>query len=207
MDTSRSIAYFECLHELKLIVDLMQRYGIAGMYRGVSETARYGGLTVGGNVINQETKERMRNALRDIQSGAFAESWVSAYQNEKGRAFEKYLDELDAHPIELVGRRFREMMWPSDVSASGKAPSWSKLQTGGFAKAQKNPLGKNRNQARKKGTGRDSQKQTAGSIGFEDCVTFKQVCKKSRDTRRNPARSVLLVFRFLWEKKFPSQIF
>ncbi len=136
------IAYFECLHELKLIVDLVQRYGISGMYRGVSETARYGGLTVGGNVINQETKERMRNALRDIQSGSFAERWVSAYQNEKGRAFEKYLDELDAHPIETVGRRLREMMWPSDASASGKVTSWSKLQAGGFAKAARKPTGK-----------------------------------------------------------------
>ena len=146
------IAYFECLHELKLIVDLVQLYGISGMYRGVSETARYGGLTVGGNVINQETKERMRTALRDIQSGAFAERWVSAYQNEKGRAFEKYLDELDAHPIEIVGRRLREMMWPSNTSVSGKAPSWSKLQTGGFAKAAKKPAKKKPKSSKKKGT-------------------------------------------------------
>jgi len=121
------IAYFECLHELKLIVDLVQRYGIAGMYRGVSETARYGGLTVGGNVINQETKERMRDALRDIQSGAFAERWVTAYRNEKARAFEKYMDELDAHPIEQVGRRLRQMMWPEDTSGGTKAASWSRL--------------------------------------------------------------------------------
>ncbi|MGI0092064.1 MAG: ketol-acid reductoisomerase [Nitrososphaerales archaeon] len=121
------IAYFECLHELKLIVDLVQRYGIAGMYRGVSETARFGGLTVGGNVINSETKERMRQALRDIQSGAFAERWVSSYRDEKARAFEKHLDELDAHPIEQVGKRLRRMMWPDDDSPSGKVASWSKL--------------------------------------------------------------------------------
>jgi len=121
------IAYFECLHELKLIVDLIQRYGIAGMYRGVSETARYGGLTVGGNVINQETKERMRDALKDIQSGAFADRWVNAYRTEKARAFEKYMEELDAHPIEQVGRRLRQMMWPEDSSGSTKVSSWSKL--------------------------------------------------------------------------------
>jgi ketol-acid reductoisomerase len=121
------IAYFECLHELKLIVDLIQRYGISGMYRGVSETARYGGLTVGGNVINQETKERMRDALRDIQSGAFAERWVKAYKEEKARAFEKYMDELDAHPIEQVGRRLRQMMWPEEVGGATKATSWSRL--------------------------------------------------------------------------------
>lgn len=121
------IAYFECLHELKLIVDLIQRYGIAGMYRGVSETARYGGLTVGGNVINSETKQRMRDALRDIQSGAFANSWQNAYQNEKARAFEKYMDELDSHQIEQVGKRLRQMMWPDD-SKAGKVVSWSKLR-------------------------------------------------------------------------------
>jgi ketol-acid reductoisomerase len=122
------IVYFECLHELKLIVDLIQRYGIGGMYRGVSETARFGGLTVGGDVINQDTKERMRKALGDIQSGAFAERWLNAYQNEGQRAFEKYLDELDSHQVEQVGKRLRQMMWPDD--ARGKsAPSWSKLRT------------------------------------------------------------------------------
>ena len=123
------IAYFECLHELKLIVDLVQRYGIAGMYRGVSETARFGGLTVGGDIMNGETKERMRTALRDIQSGAFAERWVNAYQNEKARAFEKYMDELDSQQIEQVGRRLRHMMWPEDsLDTSKGAVSWSKLR-------------------------------------------------------------------------------
>jgi ketol-acid reductoisomerase len=120
------IAYFECLHELKLIVDLIQRYGISGMYRGVSETARFGGLTVGGKVMNQETKQRMREALKDIQSGAFADSWVTAYRNEKARAFDKYMEELEAHQIELVGRRLRQMMWPEDTK-TGKGKSWSKL--------------------------------------------------------------------------------
>jgi len=134
------IAYFECLHELKLIVDLVQRYGIAGMYRGVSETARFGGLTVGGNVINQETKERMRSALRDIQSGAFAERWVGAYRNEKARAFEKYLEELDAHPIEQVGRRLRAMMWPDDSKDSRKVVSWSKLSVPSKSKKSKSAV-------------------------------------------------------------------
>ena len=110
----------------ELIVDLIQRYGIAGMYHGVSETARFGGLTVGANVINQETKQRMREALQDIQSGAFANRWVTSYQNEKARAFDKYMEELDAHPIEQVGRRLRQMMWPDDTKA-GKVVSWSKL--------------------------------------------------------------------------------
>jgi ketol-acid reductoisomerase len=131
------IAYFECLHELKLIVDLIQRYGISGMYRGVSETARYGGLTVGGNVINHETKDRMRDALKDIQSGAFAERWVTAYREEKARAFEKYMDELDSHPIEVVGRRLRQMMWPDEAGRGAKSPSWSKLATASSSKTKR----------------------------------------------------------------------
>ncbi len=151
------IAYFECLHELKLIVDLIQRYGIAGMYRGVSETARYGGLTVGGAVINQETKERMRNALRDIQSGAFADRWVAAYQNEKARAFEKYMDELDAHPIEQVGRRLRQMMWPEDAGGKGKITSWSKLAKGSSSKkaSRRSPKPASAKKAKPKKKGRN----------------------------------------------------
>jgi len=141
------IAYFECLHELKLIVDLIQRYGIAGMYRGVSETARYGGLTVGGSVINQETKERMRAALKDIQSGAFANRWVNAYRTEGARAFEKYMEELDAHPIEQVGRRLRQMMWPEETSVGSKTPSWSKLAITSTKKAK--PAKKSASKARK----------------------------------------------------------
>jgi ketol-acid reductoisomerase len=125
------IAYFECLHELKLIVDLIQRYGISGMYRGVSETARYGGLVVGPSIMTEETKERMRKVLDKIQSGQFAEEWVSAYQREGTQAFEKYLRELENHPIEQVGKKLRAMMWPEDSAkkGSGKANSWSKLQS------------------------------------------------------------------------------
>jgi ketol-acid reductoisomerase len=121
------VAYFECLHELKLIVDLIQRYGIGGMYRGVSETARYGGLSVGSSIMTGETKERMRRALDRIQSGDFAREWVSAYENEGTRAFEKYLQELDSHPIEEVGKKLRAMMWPGDLR-TGNIPSWSKLR-------------------------------------------------------------------------------
>lgn len=121
------IAYFECLHELKLIVDLIQRYGILGMYQGVSETARYGGLSVGPTIMSEDTKDRMRKALDRIQSGEFAKDWVSAYRSEGTQAFEKYLKELENHPIEQVGSRLRAMMWPKD-SRSSNAPSWSKLQ-------------------------------------------------------------------------------
>jgi ketol-acid reductoisomerase len=141
------IAYFECLHELKLIVDLIQRYGISGMYHGVSETARFGGLSVGGSVINQETKERMRAALRDIQSGKFAERWKTAYNDEGAKAFEKYLDELEMHPIEVVGRKLRNMMWPEDSSRKSSATSWSKLQKRGAPRAK---TGKRNSSTRRK---------------------------------------------------------
>ncbi len=132
------VAYFECLHELKLIVDLIQRYGIAGMYRGVSETARYGGLVVGPTIMTEETKDRMRKALDKIQSGEFAQEWVSSYQREGTQAFEKYLRELENHPIEQVGRRLREMMWPEDSAKArkGKVESWSKLQPRKSAKSR-----------------------------------------------------------------------
>lgn len=105
------VAYFECLHELKLIVDLIQRYGIAGMYRRVSETARYGGLTRGGRVIGSVVKEAMKEALTEIQSGKFAKEWVEAWRREGAEAFNKYMKDLEVHPIEVVGERLRKMMW------------------------------------------------------------------------------------------------
>jgi ketol-acid reductoisomerase len=132
------VAYFECLHELKLIVDLIQRYGISGMYRGVSETARYGGLVVGPTIMTEETKNRMRKALDKIRSGEFAQDWVSSYQREGAQAFEKYLRELESHPIEQVGKKLRAMMWPEDSlkTGSGKVASWSKLQRKSRANAK-----------------------------------------------------------------------
>jgi len=107
------IAYFECLHELKLIVDLIQRYGIGGMYRRVSETARYGGLTRGSYSVGEASKEGMRKALKEIQSGEFAEEWIDAYKKEGKQAFDKYMDKLKQHPIEKVGLSLRKMMWPN----------------------------------------------------------------------------------------------
>ncbi|RMF30212.1 MAG: ketol-acid reductoisomerase [Candidatus Nitrosothermus koennekii] len=105
------IAYFECLHELKLIVDLIQRNGISGMYERVSETARYGGLTRGPRVIDDSVKARMKEVLEEIQSGKFAEEWFSIYQKEGKQAFEKYMKELREHEIEQVGKRIRGMIW------------------------------------------------------------------------------------------------
>lgn len=108
------VAYFECLHELKLIVDLIQRYGITGMYNRVSETARYGGLTRGPRVIGPETKKKMQETLADIQSGRFAEEWVGIYEKEGKMAFERHMKQLEQHSVEQVGKKIRKMMWPKE---------------------------------------------------------------------------------------------
>ncbi len=109
------IAYFEVLHELKLIVDLIQRYGINGMWRRVSETARYGGLTRGPMVMNQDNKEQMKKILKEIQDGTFNEEWISKYQKNGKNAFDRYMKEIDAHQIEQVGKQMRKMMWPDST--------------------------------------------------------------------------------------------
>ncbi len=109
------IAYFEVLHELKLIVDLIQRYGINGMWRRVSETARYGGLSRGPVVMNAETKQRMKKILDEIQNGAFNEEWISEYQKNGKNAFDRYMKEIDSHQIEQVGKQMRKMMWPDST--------------------------------------------------------------------------------------------
>jgi len=89
------IAYFEVLHELKLIVDMIQRYGIAGMYRRVSETARYGGLVRGPMVMNDENKNQMKKVLEMIKDGTFNEEWVSDYAKNGKNAFSCQLVLLD----------------------------------------------------------------------------------------------------------------
>jgi len=109
------IAYFEVLHELKLIVDMIQKYGINGMWRRVSETARYGGLTRGPMVMTSDTKERMKKVLEMIQDGTFNDEWIKNYQNEGKAAFDKYMKELDNHQIEVVGKQMRKMMWPDST--------------------------------------------------------------------------------------------
>lgn len=107
------VAYFECLHELKLIVDLIQKYGITGMYNRVSETARYGGLTRGPQVIDESVKEKMKQVLNDIQSGEFADEWVSRYQKDGKHAFNIFMKEIENHQVEKVGKDMRTMMWPN----------------------------------------------------------------------------------------------
>ena len=109
------IAYFEVLHELKLIVDMTQRYGIAGMYRRVSETARYGGLTRGPMVMNKDNKEQMKKVLKMIQDGTFNDEWISDYEKNGKNAFDRYMKQLESHQIEQVGKKMRKMMWPDST--------------------------------------------------------------------------------------------
>ena len=102
-------AYFECLHELKLIVDLMYEQGIAGMRYSISDTAEYGDLTRGPRVINEAVRAEMQKILEEIRSGAFAEEWIA--ENRAGRPrFEALRKEGQAHQIEAVGQELRDMM-------------------------------------------------------------------------------------------------
>jgi ketol-acid reductoisomerase len=102
-------AYFECLHELKLIVDLMYEGGLGWMRHSISDTAEYGDYTRGPRIVNEETRKEMKRILREIQTGAFAREWI--LENQAGRPmFEKLREEQRQHPIEDVGRKLREMM-------------------------------------------------------------------------------------------------
>ncbi|MFA6078314.1 MAG: ketol-acid reductoisomerase [Candidatus Omnitrophota bacterium] len=103
------IAYFEVLHELKLITDLIQEKGINGMRHCVSNTACYGDLTRGKRIITERTRKEMKKMLKEIVSGRFAREWIK--ENETGRTnFKSCLEKEAAHPIEKVGRDLRNMM-------------------------------------------------------------------------------------------------
>jgi ketol-acid reductoisomerase len=118
---SPEIAYFECLHEMKLIVDLLYEGGISEMRYSISNTAQFGDMTRGPIVVNDETKRRMQTLLGEIQSGAFANDWMK--EAREGRQLFKQLDdEAREHPIERVGARLREMMpWLSEGRLVDKA--------------------------------------------------------------------------------------
>ncbi len=116
-------AYFECLHEVKLIVDLVYEGGIENMHYSISDTAEYGDMTRGPRIITDETRAEMRKILDEIQSGKFAEEWIA--ENENGRPnFTRLREESMSHPVERVGKQLRSMMpWigagkakPRDIS-------------------------------------------------------------------------------------------
>lgn len=115
------VAYFECLHELKLIVDLMYEGGLARMHDFISETAKYGDLVSGPRVINAETRARMREVLTDIQTGAFARDWILENQAGKPR-YDALLRQDLEQDIEKTGARLRaRMAWLQPGANAGQA--------------------------------------------------------------------------------------
>ena len=103
------MAYFECLHELKLIVDLIYEGGIVGMRQRVSDTAEYGDYSRGPRIITERTRKEMKKILKEIQSGKFAREWMK--ENKNGRPdFNKYREDAKNHPVEKVGNELRAMM-------------------------------------------------------------------------------------------------
>jgi len=103
------IAYFECLHELKLITDLIYKYGISGMRSRVSDTAEYGDITRGKRIVSPVIREEMKKILGEIQSGDFAAEWIK--ENEDGRPnYNRITEEEKGHQIEKVGKELRGMM-------------------------------------------------------------------------------------------------
>jgi len=105
------VAYFECLHELKLIVDLLHEGGMAKMYEFISDTATYGDLVSGQRIVDEQAKDKMRQVLKEIQDGSFAREWMLETQAGAPK-FKRLLDKRHNHPIEKVGRILRgRMSW------------------------------------------------------------------------------------------------
>tara|TARA_A100001234_G_scaffold219805_1_gene231425 strand:+ start:49836 stop:50852 length:1017 start_codon:yes stop_codon:yes gene_type:complete len=105
------MAYFECLHEVKLIVDLVYQGGISNMRYSISDTAKYGDITRGPRLIDESVKNRMKEILQEIQSGKFANEWIE--ENKSGRKnYTKLLKDGETHPIEDIGETLRSMMTP-----------------------------------------------------------------------------------------------
>ena len=116
------VAYYECLHELKLIVDLLHEGGLAKMHQFISETAKYGDLTRGPRIVNERVKNEMRRVLKEVQSGRFARQWIR--ENAQGRGtYQKLLDEDTNRQIEKVGATLRARMpWLQEGSRKGARP-------------------------------------------------------------------------------------
>ena len=106
---SPEMAYFECLHEVKLIVDLIHQGGIANMRYSISTTAKFGDITRGPRIVTEQTKQEMKKILGEIQDGKFAREWI--LENQANRpVYNAFLAKGEAHPIEEVGGRLRAMM-------------------------------------------------------------------------------------------------
>jgi len=113
------LAYFECLHELKLICDLIYQSGIAGMRFSIADTAKYGDLTRGTRIVNRRTKAEMKKILREIQTGKFTREWVKEYRSGL-KNYNRLLAAGAKHPIEKTGERLRAMMpWMKKKNIKG----------------------------------------------------------------------------------------
>jgi len=111
------VAYYECLHELKLIVDLLHEGGLAKMHTYISDTAKYGDLTRGPRIVNRNTKKEMKKILKEIQDGKFARQWI-AESKKGGKKYQKMLKADMKHPIEKVGAKLRALMpWLEETRA------------------------------------------------------------------------------------------
>lgn len=102
------LAYFEACNEAKLIMDLIYAGGLTGMLKAVSDTAKYGGLTVGPKIIDERVKENMRAAARRVKDGSFAREWIREHESG-GKTLKQLMEQLENHPLEIVGRRLRRM--------------------------------------------------------------------------------------------------
>lgn len=119
------MAYFECLHELKLIVDLMVESGISGMRFSVSETAEWGDYISGPRVINESSKQAMRDILTDIQTGKFTKDWVNEYKNGLPK-YNQYVKDGQEHQIEKTGERLRALMpWVKKRNIGGAQAAYN----------------------------------------------------------------------------------
>lgn len=120
------MAYFECLHELKLIVDLMIESGISGMRFSISETAKYGDVTRGPRVVNAQSRKAMQQILKEIQTGKFTKEWVKEYKGGL-KNYNKLLKDGEKHPIEKTGQRLRGLMpWIPKRNIKGASASYTK---------------------------------------------------------------------------------
>ena len=104
----KELAYFEVLNELKLIVDLIYKAGISGMYDAVSDTAKYGGMTIGPKIVDDHVEENMRKALKTIQNGSFAEKWIGEFE-AGSKEFQSLYDECKNLEVEKIGRNIRKL--------------------------------------------------------------------------------------------------
>ncbi len=122
------VAYFECMHELKLIVDLLYEGGLGRMHEFISETASYGDLISGPRILDEHARERMRDVLEDIRNGTFARAWIAEHETGKSQYNARLAADL-AHPIETIGAELRSRMsWLSEPQESPRPPAARKTR-------------------------------------------------------------------------------